>query len=109
MTRVSYDSVNAAVVGVESRPGSPLRRTVEVLANAMQGKLNIGGTVVFNASPTTLIDNRIGVQSLLLFMATTAAGATLLPSIYVSSRGKGQATVNHAAATSVSVDYVVIG
>jgi hypothetical protein len=109
MTRVSYDTVNPTVVGTVDRPGGPLRRMAEVLANAMLGKLNVGGTVTLGTSPTTLIDSRIGVQSLLLFMATDTAGAGLLPSIYVSSRGKGQATINHTATSSVNVDYVVIG
>lgn len=108
-TIVSYDTVNPAVVGTVDKVGGPLRRMAEVLANAMQGKLNIGGTATLNGTSMALTDPRIGAQSLLLFMPTTAAGRTAINGLYVSARGNGTATLNYPSATNVAVEYVVIG
>ena len=80
-----------------------------VLAGAMQGNLNVGGSVTLNGSTQVLHDSRIGGQSLLLFMATSAAAAAVAPTIWVSNRGKGAATLHFAAASNADVDYVVIG
>lgn len=78
----------------------------------MQGKFNCVGSVTLtaNAATTTLNDPRIGGESVILFMATTAnAQAIAVP--YVTARGTGTCTLNHAnnANTDKSFDYIVIG
>lgn len=108
-TRVSYRSVNANLYKEMDVAGNPVRRLAEVSANAMMGHLNIGGTVVLNGTSMVLTDTRIGVQSLLLFMPETAAGAAIVAGLYVTNRGKNVATLNYPAANNESVDYVVIG
>jgi len=100
-----YDALARAVT-----PGrtETVRRQAEVLANAMQGKLNVGGVVTLTGTVTTLSDSRIGNQSILLFMPTTAAGCTALNSLTVAARTKGQAVLDHSSSTA-TLEYVVLG
>ena len=101
MALTSYRSANPAATN--------LREIAEVLQNAMQGKLNIGGLVVLNGTQTVIEDNRIGAQSLLLFLALSAEAASIVPTIWALYRGKMTATLEHAAAVNAQVAYVVIG
>jgi len=60
-----------------SRGGTP-REISEVVNNLVEGKVNSTGTVTLatgGASTTTLIDRRIGPDSVILFMPTTVAAA----------------------------------
>ena len=100
MARVSYKTVNE-----HSTP----REVVECLRGAMEGSLNIGGTATLNGTETIIHDTRIGGQSVLQFQAINAAGAAVVPTIWVKARGKFTATVDHAAATTLQVEYVVLG
>jgi hypothetical protein len=100
MARVSYKTVNE-----HSTP----REMVECLRGAMEGSLNIGGTATLNGTETIINDTRIGGQSVLQFQAINAAGAAIVPTIWVKSRGKFTATLDHAAATTLQVEYVVLG
>jgi hypothetical protein len=100
MARVSYKTVNE-----HSTP----REVVECLRGAMEGSLNIGGTATLNGTETIIHDTRIGGQSVLQFQAINAAGAAIVPTIWVKSRGKFTATVDHASAAAVGVEYVVLG
>ena len=108
--RVSYLTINPQAVGTVFEKLVPPGRTeiIQRQANAMQGKLNIGGSVTLTGTSTTLIDSRIGNQSLILFMALDAGGANAFDSIYVTNRIKGQATLNHQNSTA-TLEYVVIG
>ena len=50
----------------------------------------------------------IGGDSVILFMPTTSDASTV--TIHVTGRQKGQATLNHASATTTrSFDYVIFG
>jgi len=108
MTRQAYDTVSVDAVATVDKPGGPLRRFAEVLRGAMQGKLNIGGSVALSGTTTMLNDVRIGGQSVILFQANDAAGVALVPTIWISARGKGVAVINHGSGTA-TLDYVVIG
>jgi hypothetical protein len=100
VARVSYKTV--------SEHSTP-REVVECLRGAMEGSLNIGGTATLNGTETIIQDTRIGGQSILQFQAINAAGAAIVPTIWVKARGKFTATIDHAAATTVAVEYVVLG
>lgn len=84
-----------------------------VLNNAMQGKLNNTGTLTLtaNAASTTLTDARIGANSTILLMATTANAAGALATTYFSGFVDGSCTVNHANNAQVdrTFRYAVIG
>lgn len=109
MARVSYETINASSLAPIDRAGGPLRRLAEVLRNAMLGKLNIGGTTTLSGTSTVLTDQRIGGQSLLFFMATNAAAAPIVPTIWIGGRDQGQATLHHGSASNVSIEYIIIG
>lgn len=89
------------------------REIASVLNNAMQGKLNVVSslTLAAGAATTTLTDNRIGPNSSILLMATTANAAGALATTYFTALGDGTCTVNHAnnAQTDRTFKYAVIG
>jgi hypothetical protein len=76
------------------------------------GKINATGSISLTPSSTTttLIDRRIGNESTILFMPTTANAAAALTNLYVSSTGKQTATLTHASNSQTrTFKYVVIG
>ena len=78
--------------------------------NILNGKINSTGNVTLtnSSSTTTLYDARIGDDSVILFMPTTSDAST--ENIHVTGRQKGQATLNHASATTTrSYAYIVFG
>ncbi len=93
------------------------RLSVEVLNNAMQGKLNNTGQVTLAASvaTTTVTDSRIGVDTKLILVPTTAnaaaeVGAGGLFQTYPNVT-KEQAVLNHAnnAQTDRTFRFVLLG
>ena len=94
--------------------GGTLREISEVVNNLVEGKSNNTGTItlaVASATTTTLTDERIGYESIILFMPTTANAASAMTNLYVSARVKGSATLTHSANTSAdkTYGYIVIG
>ncbi len=89
--------------------GTP-REIANVVNNIMNGKINSTGNVTLtnSSATTTLSDARIGSTSVILFMPTTSDASTT--TIHVTARQKGQATLNHANATTTrSYGYIVFG
>ena len=82
-----------------------LRLVSSSLNNTINGKLNSTGSLTLTASATTttLTDERIGGNSVILFMPTTANANT--------ARGEKTATLTHASSgnTDQTFGYVVIG
>ena len=93
--------------------GQHLRLVSTSLNNTINGKLNSTGTITLRASQTTttLTDARIGGNSIILFMPTTANGSTALNGLHVSARASGSATLTHASSTNTdqNLSYCVIG
>jgi len=90
--------------------GDEPRTISTVVNNILDGKVNSTGSVTLtnSATTTTLSDDRIGVDSVILFMPTTSDASS--ENIHVTARQKGQATLNHAnASTTRSFDYVIFG
>lgn len=91
------------------------RKLAEIANQAIQGKtLNVSTvTLAASATSTTLMDTRIGVESFIGFMATTANAAAEIGNgtLYVTNRQTMQATINHAnnAQADRTFVYVVIG
>lgn len=90
-----------------------LRQALEGVRRAMQGKLNVRGTVTLTASTTTtaVTDERVSAQSYIGLMPTSSNAAAALATTYVSARDKGTFTLTHA--NNAQVDrtfvYIVIG
>ena len=94
--------------------GQDPRAVSEVVNGIMNGKTNKTGTVTLGTSVTSTVisDARIGADSVILFMPTNVNAATILSGglLYVSSRGKGTATITHPTTIlSSTFAYVVIG
>ena len=72
-----------------------LRDLYEIGNGIMQGRLNDKGTVTLTTSSATTVvsDNRVGPDSVITFMPTSANAAG--DSIYVSARSNGQFTITH--------------
>lgn len=85
---------------------------ISVWANNVNiGKFNVTGTVTLaaNSATTTLNDVRIGAESYIGFMPTTANAAAGLTALYVTGRGTSTCTLNHAnnAQADRTYDYAV--
>lgn len=95
--------------------GGDARRMARVVQGIMDGKTNNQGTVTLapDSTSTTLMDPRIGPQSVIAMMPTTASAAVEIGSgtLYVSARGDGAATLTHAsnAQDDRIFGYAVIG
>ena len=90
--------------------GDEPRTISRVVNNILDGKVNSTGSVTLtnSSATTTLSDDRIGADSVILFMPTTSHASS--ENIHVTARQKGQATLNHAnASTTRSFDYVIFG
>lgn len=94
--------------------GADQRGVAEVVRGIMDGKTNNTGTITLTqaATSTILYDERIGYETVILFMPITSNAADELAHghMYVSSQQKGQATITHGNHNSVmTFRYVVIG
>lgn len=76
---------------------------VDVVNNILRGKLNNTGslTLTANATTTTLTDERIGANSSIELMPTTANAAGALATTYFNTFADGSCVVNHANAATV--------
>lgn len=112
--------------GSNARPHAPTdwhdpvehaRKIAEVANLAISGKMNVTGTVTLTASSatSTLVDSRIGADSALILIPTTANASAEFGNgtIYLTypNATQGQAVINHA--NNAQVDrtfiYAVIG
>ena len=103
----SYDTVR-----IDNENAVEHRREIaEAVNSVLQGKLNAVDTVTLTVSSatTTLLDSRIGPDSFIGFMPTTANAAA--EALYVSSRGDQTATITHAnnAQADRTFAFLVIG
>ena len=94
--------------------GGDQRAIAEVVNGIMNGKTNNTGAVTLRQSEVTTVitDERIGYNSVILFMPTTSQAADEMAHghMYVSSRGKGTATISHGNHNSVmTFAYVIVG
>lgn len=91
------------------------RKLAEGANLALQGKvLSVGSvTLAENSAVTVLADTRIGVESFIGFMPTTANAAAEVGNgtLYITGRTDGEATLNHANNTQTdrTFVYVVLG
>ena len=95
--------------------GGDEREVAFVVNNILEGKINSTGstTLTINVTSTVVADRRVGANSIILFMPTTANASTELASggMYVSGRGKQTFTITHASNTQNdrTFSYVVLG
>jgi hypothetical protein len=91
--------------------GSNPREVAEVVNNAVNGKTNNTGTVTLAASTTTttLNDERLGFDSVILLSPLTANAAAQNP--YISTKAKGSVVITHTsvARADLNFDYIIVG
>lgn len=92
--------------------GANPREISEVVNNTMNGKTNNTGdfTTTNNVSTTILYDERIGLNSVILFTPTSSGGATEMAHLYVQTLNKGSAVIHHRSGNhAASFKYIVVG
>ena len=84
------------------------REIAEVVNRILDGGVNsVGNIVLAEGTETTLYDERIGYESVILF---TARGTNAFNLHFVISKCKQEAVLGHSAdATGVTFDYVIFG
>lgn len=82
------------------------RDVSEVVNGIMNGKINATGTIVMDGIIQTLTDERIAVESVILFTARANAEFGLP---YVKVKRKGEAVIGYEGTTPATFDYVVLG
>jgi hypothetical protein len=89
------------------------RLIAEGVRELFDGKIRAIGTVTLTANDTTttLADLRIGPDSVIVLMPTTANAAGGLGTTYISARGKQTATLTHANASTTdrTFAYAILG
>lgn len=85
-----------------------LARLADAVNAVLQGKTNNTGTITLtaNQATTTLNDMKIGINSVINFMPTTANAAAELATLYVSSRGYKTATLTHANNAQIDRTFI---
>ena len=91
--------------------GSNLREISEVTNGIMNGKTNNTGSVLLRASntTTTITDERLGFDSIILLSPLSANAAAQTP--YISTKAKGSVIITHTstAHTDLDFDYIIVG
>lgn len=91
--------------------GNP-REVAEIVNNLVEGKSNNTGDFSTNTSvtSTTLNDERIGFNSVILFMPLDLNSAAELKDIYFTNFAQGSCTVNHGShGVSRNYRYIIVG
>lgn len=92
--------------------GSPPREISEVVNNLVEGKSNNTGDFITTQSSTTstINDERIGYNSVILFTPMNDRAASEMASVYISALNKGSATIHHGSHTFDCIfKYIVVG
>ena len=91
--------------------GGEPRAVAEVTNNAMNGKTNNTGNITLSASSTTttLNDERLGFDSVVLLSPLTANAAAQSP--YIASHAKGSAVIAHTSVGHADLlfAYIIVG
>lgn len=92
--------------------GSTPREISEVVNNLIEGKSNNTGNFTTTQSTTTstIIDERIGYESVILFTPMNDKAAAEMASVYISALNKGSATIHHGSHNFDCIfKYIVVG
>ncbi len=89
------------------------RQVSEVVNNAMQGKTNNFGSVVLvnSGTETTLTDERLGFNSVVLLTPRSLNAANEIDHIFIKTKNKGSCIIGHRnhGHADVLLDYVIVG
>jgi len=92
--------------------GGDQREVAEVVRGIMEGKTNNTGyfTAGTSTTTTTLNNERIGYNSAIIFTPMNDKAAQEMSKLWVGTRSKGSAVINHASNAHVcEFMYIVVG
>ena len=92
--------------------GSEPREISEVVNNLVEGKSNNTGdfTTTQSTTTTTLYNERIGYNSVILFTPMNDKAASEMASIYISSLNQGSAVITHGSHNFDCIfKYIIVG
>jgi hypothetical protein len=92
--------------------GGDQRQVAEVVRGIMDGKTNNTGSITLatgGATSTTLYNERIGYDSIVLLSPTTTNAAGF--SYYIDSNAQGSVVIRHAANSTAlrTFKYIIVG
>lgn len=94
------------------RGGNP-REVAEIVNNLVEGKSNNTDTITLNTSgtETTVFNERVGANSVILFAPRSANAAGETDHIFIKSKTKGSFVIGHRnhGHSDVNLDYIVVG
>jgi hypothetical protein len=93
--------------------GGDPRQVAEIVNNLVEGKMNCTGSITLNSTgtTTTLYNERIGYDSVIILMPRNANSAGETDHTYVSSKAIGSCVITHRnhGHSDCNWDYVIIG
>ena len=92
--------------------GGDPRSVAEIVNNLVEGKSNNTGdfSTTTGATTTTLNNERIGFNSVILLMPLDLNSSAELKDIYFSNFAQGSCTVNHGShGTARNYRYIIVG
>lgn len=93
--------------------GGDQRAVAEIVNGIMNGKTNNTGTITLSESSTTttLVDARIGKESVILFTPLSSHSAAEMAHLYISAQTNGSATITHrnTGHADLNFQYIVVG
>jgi len=92
--------------------GGDPRSVAEIVNNLVEGKSNNTGSfsTAVSTTTTTLSNERIGFNSVILFMPLDHLSSQELKDIYFTSFAQGSCTVNHGShAVARNYRYIIVG
>ena len=91
--------------------GTP-REVAEIVNNLVEGKSNNTGdfTTTQSSTTSTIYDERIGYNSVILFTPMNDKAASEMASLYVQTLNKGSAVIHHGSHNFDCIfKYIVVG
>lgn len=92
--------------------GGDPRQVAEIVNNLVEGKSNNTGdfTTTQSSTTSTIYDERIGYNSVILFTPMNDKGASEMASIYVQTLNQGSAIIAHGSHNFDCIfKYIVVG
>jgi hypothetical protein len=92
--------------------GGDARSVAEIVNNLVEGKSNNTGdfTTTQSVTTTTIYDERIGYNSVILFTPMNDKAASEMASLYVQTLNKGNAVIHHGSHNFDCIfKYIVVG
>jgi hypothetical protein len=103
--------VNSQYINLNPTGATP-REISTVVNNLMDGKSNNTGyfSTVASTTTTILYNERIGADSAIIFTPMNDKAATEMAKLWVGTRSKGQAVINHDSNAHVcNYMYIIVG